>query len=92
MSNKYILNFSHDSVIKNSHANAGDVGDEGVIPGSGWTPGGGNGNPLQYPCLENPMDREKPGGLQSMESQRAGHDWATEHAQHKKQIYEMISI
>ena len=58
MSNKYILSFSRGSIIKNSHANAGDVGDEGVIPGSGRTPGGGNGNPLQYPCLENPMDRE----------------------------------
>ena len=58
MSNKYILSFSRGSVIKNSHANSGDVGDEGVIPGSGRTPEGGNGNPLQYPCLENPMDRE----------------------------------
>ena len=56
MSNKYILSFSRGSIIKNSHANAGDVGDEGVIPGSGRTPGGGNGNPLQYFCLENLMD------------------------------------
>ena len=57
MSNKYILSFSRGSIIKNSHANAGDVGDEGVIPGSGRTPGGGNGNPLQYSCLENSMGR-----------------------------------
>ena len=57
MSNKYILSFSRGSIIKNSHANAGDGGDEGVIPGSGRTPGGGNGNPLQYSCLENSIDR-----------------------------------
>ena len=36
--------------------------------------GEGNGNPLQYSCLENPMDREEPGGLQSMGSQIVGHD------------------
>ena len=37
---------------------------EGSIPGSGRSPGGGHGNPLQYSCLENPMDRgEEPGGL-----------------------------
>ena len=34
-----------------------DAGDPGSIPGSGRSPGGGNGNPLQYSCLENPMDR-----------------------------------
>ena len=42
---------------KESACNAGDVGDVGSIPGSGRSPGGGHGNPLQYPCLENPMDR-----------------------------------
>ena len=42
------------SVVKNQPANAGDVG---LIPGSGRSPGGGHGNPLQYSCLENPMDR-----------------------------------
>ena len=39
-----------------------NAGDKGSIPGSGRSPGEGNGNPLQYACLENPMDRE-PGGL-----------------------------
>ena len=34
-----------------------NVGDSGLISGSGRSPGGGHGNPLQYPCLENPMDR-----------------------------------
>ena len=44
-------------------ANAGDAGDEGSIPGSGRSPGGGNGNPLQYSWLENPRDR---GALQAI--------------------------
>ena len=44
-------------VVKNPPATAGDVGDLDLIPGSGRSPGGGNGNPLQYSCLENPMDR-----------------------------------
>ena len=44
-------------VVKNSPANAGAVRDTGSIPGSGRSPGGGNGNLLQYPCLENSMDR-----------------------------------
>ena len=43
--------------VKNSPANAGDVRDIGSIPGSGRSPEGGNVNPLQYSCLENPMDR-----------------------------------
>ena len=44
-------------MIKNLPANAGDVRNSGSIPGSGRSPGGGHGNPLQYSCLENPMDR-----------------------------------
>ena len=44
-------------MVKNLPANAGDTGDAGLIPGSRRSPGGGNGNPLQYSCLENPMDR-----------------------------------
>ena len=43
---------------KTPPANAGDTRDVGSIPGSGRSPGGGHGNPLQYSCLENPMDRE----------------------------------
>ena len=45
------------SMVKNSPANAGDEGDLGSISGSGRSPGGVNGNPLQYSCLENSMDR-----------------------------------
>ena len=44
-------------VVKTSSAAAGDVRHAGSIPGSGRSPGGGNGNPLQYSCLDNPMDR-----------------------------------
>ena len=44
-------------MVKNTAANAGDIRDLGSIPGSGRFPGGGTGNPLQYSCLENPMDR-----------------------------------
>ena len=44
-------------MIKNPPANAGDAGDSGSIPGSGRSPEGGHGNPLQYSCLENSMDR-----------------------------------
>ena len=49
--------FPGASVVVNLPADAGDTGDTGLIPGSGISPGEGNGNPLQYSCLENPMDR-----------------------------------
>ena len=45
------------AVVKNLTVCAGDARDVGSIPGSGRSPGGGPDNPLQYPCLENPMDR-----------------------------------
>ena len=44
-------------VVRNPPANAGDIRDEGLIPGSGRPPGGGTGYPLQYSSLQNPMDR-----------------------------------
>ena len=44
-------------VVKNLPANAGDVRDSGLIPGSGRSPGGGHGDPLPYSCLETSMDR-----------------------------------
>ena len=44
-------------MVKNPPANAADTRDVGLIPGSGRSPGGGHGNPFQYSCLENPMDR-----------------------------------
>ena len=60
-------------VVKNPPANPGDVRDAGSIPGWGRSPGGGQGNPLQYSYLENPMD----GGawkLRFIESHRVVHD------------------
>ena len=56
-------------MVKNPLANTGDIGDVGSIPGSGRSPGEGNGNPLQYSCLENSMDR----GGWSMGLQRVRH-------------------
>ena len=44
------------TMVKNLPANAGDIGNSGLIPGFGRSPGGGNCNPLQYFCLENFMD------------------------------------
>ena len=53
-------------------ANARDTGDMGLIPGSGRSLGEGNGNPLQYSCWENPMDRGA-GRLQSVRTERVRH-------------------
>ena len=44
-------------VVKNPPANSGDIRDVGLVSGLGRSPGGEHGNPLQYSCLENPMDR-----------------------------------
>ena len=65
------MGFPDGSVVKNLPANAGDAGDASLIPGSGRSPGEENGNPLQYPFLENPMDR--------------GAWWATVHGVAKSQ-------
>ena len=51
---RFLQGFPGGSVVKNPPANAGDTGS---IPGLGRSPGGGNGNPLQYSCLGTPMDR-----------------------------------
>ena len=58
-------------VVKNLSTNAEDLRDSDSIPGSGRSPGGGHGNPLQYLCLENPVDR--------------GAWWATVHSVAKHQ-------
>ena len=57
------------SVVKKLPTNAGGAREASSIPGSGWSPGGGDGNPLQYSCLENPMDRKA--------------QWATVHGVHR---------
>ena len=65
------VGFPGSTVVKNQSANAGGATDVGLMPGSGRSPGEGNGNPLQYSCLENPMDR--------------GAWWATVHGVAKSQ-------
>ena len=60
-------------MVKNKPTNAGDIRNAGLIPGLRRSPGEGHSNPLQYSCLENPMDRGA-GGLQSMGSQRVRHN------------------
>ena len=64
------MGFPGGSGVKNSPASAGDARDVGSIPGSGRSPGGKNGNPLQYSCLEIPLGR--------------GAWWATMHWGHKE--------
>ena len=60
-------------MVKNLPANAGDIRDAGSTSGSGRSPGVGNDNPLQYSCLENPIDK---GAWQAtvIGSQRVGHN------------------
>ena len=67
-----LWDFPYSSVGEESACNSGDLG---LIPVSGRSPGEGNGNPLQYSCLENPMDR---GAWQAVVHgvTRVGHDWA----------------
>ena len=60
-------------LVKNPTANAGDIRDMGSIPGSGRSPGGGNGNSLQYSYLRIPWTEDL-GRLQSIGLQRVGHD------------------
>ena len=65
--------FPNGSMDKESACNAGDTGDRNSIPGSGRSPREGNDNPLQYSCLQNPMDRGVH-GLQCKGSQRVEPD------------------
>ena len=68
--------FPGDPVVKNLPANAGDTGS---IPGSGRSPREGNGNPLQYSCLENPCT-EEPGGATVRGVTKRWYDWAHTHS------------
>ena len=75
------------SAVRNPPADAGDVG---LISESERSPGGGNGNPLQYSCLKNPMDRGAWQATQSQGSQRVKHDWAKHGAQALSSIHTAI--
>jgi len=66
------MGFPGSVVVRNPPANAGDSRDTVSIPGPGRSPGAGNGNPLQYSCLESPWTES--GGLQFIASQRVQHD------------------
>ena len=70
------LGFSGDSDGKQSACNVGDLG---LIPGLGRSPGGGHGNPLQYSCLENPQGQRSLAGS-CLWGCRVGYDWATKHS------------
>ena len=74
-SSVYVRGFPGSTSDKNPPPMPEDPRGPGSIPGSGRSPGVGNGNSLQYSCLENFME-EEPGGLQSMGPQRVGQDWA----------------
>ena len=63
-------------MVKNLPANAGDIRDASLIPGSGRSPEAGHGNPFHYSCLENPMEEELV-RLLSIGSQRVGYDVVT---------------
>ena len=65
-------------VVKNLPANAEDVRYMGSVPGLGRSPGGGNGNPLQYACLENPIDRGTWRAIVHGGHKRVGHDLVTQ--------------
>ena len=60
--------------VKNPPAHTGGLRDLGSVPGSGKFPGGGNGNPLQYSCLENPHGQRSLAGYSPWRLQRVGHD------------------
>ena len=75
---------------KESSASAGDARDLGSIPGLGRSPGGGNGNPLQYSCLENPMDRGAWGATVHGASERVRDDSGTQQQQQYKLIGKRI--
>ena len=72
----YVWGFPGGADGKEVPTKAGDIRDAGLIPGLGRSPGGGHGNPLQYSCLENPMDRGAwPGGLQAMSRSESQSRW-----------------
>ena len=77
------LDFPDVSVIKNLLTNAGDMGS---ISGSGRSPGEGNGNPLQYSCLENPMDRGACQATAHGGYKRMGHDLRIKQKHHSIQV------
>ena len=81
------LGFPSGAVVKNPPANAGDTGDVGSIPESGRSPGGGNGNPLRYSCLENSMESSmagySPWGRNELDMPELAHTHIHKHTYYK---------
>ena len=86
--------FPGGSVVKNPPANAGDAEDAGSIPGLGRSPRGGNGNPVQYSCLGNPMDRGAwlATVLRVAKSRTWLSDWAHTQAKSRVKLYKIIKV
>ena len=66
-------------VVKNPPAHAGDIRNIGSIPGSGRSPGGGHGNPFQFSCMENPMDKRSLAGYSPQGHRELDMTEVTEH-------------
>ena len=77
------------SVVKNLCVNKGDTGDSGLIPGSGRSPRGGNGNPVQYLCWEIPWQRSLVCYIQFIRLPRVRYYWATDNA-HTRTVINVI--
>ena len=75
------MGFPDGSEGKESAYSAGDLGDSGLIPGSGRSPGGGHGNPLQYYCLENPQGQRSLAGYSPQGHKDLDMAEANEHTQ-----------
>ena len=75
-------------VVRNLPTNTGDIGDTGFIPGLGRCPGEENGNPLQYSCLENPMDRGSWQATVHGVAKRVRHDFATKQQRRASHIFQ----
>ena len=87
-----VSGFRSGSVMKNMPASTGDTGNMGSIPGSRRSPGGGNGNPLQYSCLENPVDRRTWRGTVHRVTQiESDMTEATEHAHIHRLTFHFLS-
>ena len=88
----HYVGFSGDNSGKEPPANAGDIRDEGSIPGWGRSPGGGRGNPLQYSCLENLQGQRSLVGYSPWGCKESDATQATEHACTHVPLYEHTII
>ena len=90
----YKLDFPDGSVGKESTYKPGDTGEMDLIPELGRSPGGGKGNPLQYSCLENPMDRGAWWATVWRVTKRVSRGWVTKHStpQHRLCLAQAIDL